>query len=160
MSRSPNFVFHSFVFQPYTDNSFETETNMNRKWKQIHANCWLESWSGLVIIFRKVPEESFPRNLIYNVPIFAFLLFTTSQLITNQCLYACDIYVPLLKKLSNLNWNHLCRKLNNAHLQLSVFSISFFKQLFRSKFQDSCKFIFVERITPVKYNVIACYWDT
>lgn len=113
-----------------------------------------------VIIFRRFLKRAF-REIWFIL--FHFLPSSSSPIpANNQTVpwHFCEIYVPLLKKLSNLNWDHFCRKLNNAHLQLSVFSISFFKQLFCSKFQDSCKFIFVERITPVKYNVIVCYWDT
>ena len=65
-----------FLFQPSTDNSFETETNILPEQKMKADSYKLLTCKGLVIIFQKVPEESFQRNLIYIVSFFAFLLFT------------------------------------------------------------------------------------
>ena len=67
-----------FLFQPSTDtsNSFETETNILPEQKMKADSYKLLTCKGLVIIFQKVPEESFQRNLIYIVPFFSFLLFT------------------------------------------------------------------------------------
>ena len=65
-----------FLFQPSTDNSFETETNILPEKKMKVDSYKLLTCKGLVIIFQKVPEESFQGNLIYIVPFFAFFLFT------------------------------------------------------------------------------------
>lgn len=65
-----------FLFQPSTDNSFETETNILPEQKMKADSYKLLTCKGLVIIFQKVPEESFQRNMIYIVPFFSFLLFT------------------------------------------------------------------------------------